>query len=101
MGKLTAKKVQGKLKAGMHNDGFGLYLRVSSTGGKSWLLRCRVNGVTRDTGLGGISWISLAGARERAVALGGGNRRSWGYVREDRVFGKMAHDNQAKGDPVR
>ncbi len=68
MGKLTAKKVQGKLKAGMHNDGFGLYLRVSSTGGKSWILRCRVHGVKRDIGLGGISWVSLAEARKRAAA---------------------------------
>ena len=68
MGELTAKKVQGNLKAGMHNDGAGLYLRVSSTGGKSWILRCRVHGVKRDIGLGGISWVSLAEARKRAAA---------------------------------
>ena len=42
MNKLTAKKVQGKLKPGMHNDGGGLYLRVSKSGAKSWILRCRV-----------------------------------------------------------
>lgn len=35
MYKLTAKKAQGKLKPGMHNDGGGLYLRVSKTGAKS------------------------------------------------------------------
>ncbi len=51
MGKLTAKKVQGNLKPGMHNDGAGLYLRVSNTGGRSWILRCRVHGIKRDIGL--------------------------------------------------
>ncbi|MEE8225760.1 MAG: Arm DNA-binding domain-containing protein [Kiloniellales bacterium] len=91
MGKLTAKKVQGKLKAGMHNDGFGLYLRVSSTGGKSWILRCRVHGVKRDIGLGGISWVSLAEARnraaaKRAVARDGGD--------------PLAERNRAKGIPT-
>ena len=80
MGKLTAKKVQGKLKPGMHNDGAGLYLRVSRTGGRSWILRCRVHGVKRDIGLGGISWVSLAEARERA-----------------RVFRKIAREG---GDPL-
>ncbi len=91
MGKLTAKKVQGKLKPGMHNDGFGLYLRVSSTGGKSWILRCRVHGVKRDIGLGGISWVSLAEARKRAatkraVARDGGD--------------PLADSNRAKGIPT-
>ncbi len=80
MGKLTAKKIQGKLKPGMHNDGAGLYLRVSKTGGRSWILRCRVHGVKRDIGLGGVSWVSLAEARDKA-----------------RVFRKIARDG---GDPL-
>ena len=65
MSKLTTKKVQGKLKPGMHNDGAGLYLRVTGTGAKSWILRCRVHGIKRDIGLGGISWVSLAEARKK------------------------------------
>jgi len=69
MGKLTAKKVQGNLKPGMHNDGAGLYLRVSNTGGRSWILRCRVHGIKRDIGLGGVSWVSLADARTKAVEM--------------------------------
>ncbi len=68
MSKLTAKKVQGKLKRGMHNDGGRLYLRVSSTGGKSWILRCRVHGVKRDIGLGGLLYVSLADARKKVAA---------------------------------
>ncbi len=91
MGKLTAKKVQGKLKAGMHNDGFGLYLRVSSTGGKSWILRCRVHGVKRDIGLGGISWVSLAEARKRAAA-----KRAVARDGGD----PLADSNRAKGVPT-
>ncbi len=78
MNKLTAKKVQGKFKPGMHNDGAGLYLRVSNTGAKSWILRCRVHGMKRDIGLGGLSYVSLAEARKkatemRAVARSGGD----------------------------
>jgi integrase len=69
MGKLTAKKVQGRLQPGMHNDGAGLYLRVSKTGGKSWILRCRVHGVKRDIGLGGVAMVSLADARTKAVEM--------------------------------
>jgi hypothetical protein len=67
--KLTAKKVQGKLKPGMHNDGGGLYLRVSKSGARSWILRCRVHGVKRDIGLGGAAMVPLAGARKKAAAM--------------------------------
>ncbi len=69
MNKLTAKKVQGTLKPGMHNDGAGLYLRVSKTGAKSWILRCRVHGVKRDIGLGGLSYVPLAEARKQATEM--------------------------------
>jgi integrase len=67
--KLNAKKVQGKLKPGMHNDGGGLYLRVSKSGARSWILRCRIQGKKRDIGLGGISLVSLADARKKAIAM--------------------------------
>ncbi len=91
MSKLTAKKVQGALKPGMHNDGAGLYLRVTGTGAKSWILRCRVHGAKRDIGLGGISWVSLAEARKkaaemRAVARSGGD--------------PLAERDRAKGIPT-
>ncbi len=69
MNKLTVKKVQGRLKPGMHNDGAGLYLRVSKSGAKSWILRCRVHGVKRDIGLGGAAMVSLADARTKAIEM--------------------------------
>lgn len=56
-------------KAGRHGDGKGLYLLVGPTGAKSWLLRVQVNGIRRDIGLGSVSDLGLAGARERAAAL--------------------------------
>ncbi len=67
--KLTAKKMQGKLKPGMHNDGGGLYLQASNSGAKSWILRCRVRGVKRDLGLGGASMVPLTDARKKAAEM--------------------------------
>ncbi|MBN92061.1 MAG: integrase, partial [Erythrobacteraceae bacterium] len=42
MGKLTIKQVE-NAKPGRHGDGEGLYLPVSPTGAKSWVLRVQVN----------------------------------------------------------
>ncbi|GFZ85688.1 hypothetical protein GCM10019071_13730 [Sphingobium fuliginis] len=40
MGKLTANEVKAALgKPGTYSDGDGLFLKVSRTGGASWLLR--------------------------------------------------------------
>ncbi len=69
MNKLTAKKVRGRLKPGMHNDGGGLYLRVSKSGAQSWIPGCRVHGTKRDIGLGGAATVPLADARKKAAAM--------------------------------
>lgn len=69
MGKLNALTVKGKLSPGMHNDGDGLYLRVTKTGSRSWILRTRVHGKKRDIGLGGLSTRSLAEARSEAAEM--------------------------------
>ena len=37
--KLTATKVAKLTASGLHLDGGGLYLRVGTTGGKSWVFR--------------------------------------------------------------
>lgn len=76
--KLTTRKVQGNLKAGMHGDGGGLYLKVLPTGGRSWQLRCRVHGRVRYMGLGSAEFVSLSEARKaahhyRGVARAGGD----------------------------
>jgi integrase len=57
------------LPTGMHNDGHGLYLRVSDTGTRSWIYRFSLGGKTRDMGLGSKDVVSLAAARKRADEL--------------------------------
>ncbi len=69
MPKLTIKLIQAIKEAGRYGDGDGLYLEVGQTGSKSWILRTTVQGRRRDIGLGGISWVSLAEAREKAREL--------------------------------
>jgi len=44
----------------------GLYLCVSATGARSWLVRVNVDGKRREMGLGGFPLVSLASARQKA-----------------------------------
>lgn len=69
MPKLTAAKVKALKEPGMHGDGSGLYLRVGSTGAKSWVLRVVVHGRRRDLGLGSAALVTLGEARETARRL--------------------------------
>lgn len=68
MPKLTVKEVE-RAKPGRHGDGDGLYLLVSPSGGKSWVLRVVVGGKRRDIGLGSASILTLAEARDRSREL--------------------------------
>jgi integrase len=68
MPSLTVKNVE-RAKQGRHSDGQGLYLLVSKTGAKSWMLRVQVHGRRRDIGLGSIAELSLAEARDKAREL--------------------------------
>ncbi|MBM2299334.1 integrase arm-type DNA-binding domain-containing protein [Sulfitobacter pseudonitzschiae] len=75
---LSALKVRQVTKAGRYSDGNGLYLVVSDTGAKRWMLRLVVHGRRRDMGLGGAGLVSLADARQlalqyRAIARNGGD----------------------------
>ena len=69
MPKLTTIAVNAIKEPGRYGDGEGLYLEVGRTGAKSWILRVTVYGKRRDIGLGGVSWVPLAEAREKARAL--------------------------------
>lgn len=77
MGKLTKRAVESLQAPGMHSDGDGLYLNVTPSGTKSWILRTRIKGETarREFGLGGAWMVSLAEAREKARALRAEARR--------------------------
>jgi integrase len=67
--RLTAKRVARLLKRpGRHPDGDNLYLRVSSPGNASWLLRYERAGHERMLGLGPLHTVTLAEARTRAKA---------------------------------
>ncbi|MFT5180939.1 MAG: integrase [Alphaproteobacteria bacterium] len=68
MGKLTALKVK-NAKTGKHGDGDGLFLAVSNTGSRKWVLRIQVSGNRRDIGLGSASVVSLLEAREAAQEM--------------------------------
>lgn len=68
MGKLTANEVKASLsKPGTYSDGDGLFLKVSKTGGASWLLRVQHDGKRRDIGLGSAKLVTLAAARAKAA----------------------------------
>lgn len=64
-GRLSVRQVQ-TLGAGMHADGDGLYLQVTATGARSWILRYQVNKRRREMGLGAFPLFGLADARQRA-----------------------------------
>ncbi len=66
---LTSLKVGRLAEAGRYADGNGLYLIVDPSVAKRWMLRTIVQGKRRDIGLGGVSLVSLAEAREQAHAM--------------------------------
>lgn len=65
---LTAVKVRNLVQPGRYSDGNGLYLVVDPSGAKRWLLRTVVHNRRRDIGLGSAQVVSLAEAREQAIA---------------------------------
>ena len=69
MGKLTAMGVKNLVEPGRYSDGEGLILKLSGKGKGSWIVRIQANGKRRDIGLGPLSELPLADAREAARAL--------------------------------
>lgn len=79
--RLTAKKVEKAKGPGRIADGNGLYLETDTSGARRWMLRVVANRTRVDLGLGGVSYVTLAQAREkaerlRAVARAGGDPRA-------------------------
>ncbi|MBR1065237.1 site-specific integrase [Bradyrhizobium liaoningense] len=70
--RLSHRKVETLKEPGMYSDGGGLYLQVTQgsdrTPRKSWLFRYAVAGRERQMGLGPLSDVPLAEARDRASA---------------------------------
>jgi len=65
-GKLSALQVSRLAEPGRYGDGGGLWLQVTPAGTKSWLFRFMLDGRARQMGLGSLSDVTLAEAREAA-----------------------------------
>src|ERR1700759_1636355 len=68
MGKLNATRVRNLSAPGVYGDGAGLYLQVRDAEGRTWIYRYTLNGKARWMGLGALTHVSLASAREAAQA---------------------------------
>ena len=67
--RLSARTVVATSKPGYHPDGNGLYLQVSPTGTKSWIFRYSLNKRAREMGLGELTLVSLAEARQASLSF--------------------------------
>jgi integrase len=65
--KLTARKVE-TAKPGKYSDGGNLYLIVSETGARKWVLRFTWRGRAKEMGLGSAASVHLTDAREKAAS---------------------------------
>lgn len=65
-GSLTARKVE-TAKPGKYSDGGNLYLIVSTTGSRKWVLRFTWRGQAKEMGLGSAASVPLSDARESAA----------------------------------
>jgi integrase len=65
---LTAVRVRNEKLPGRYADGNGLHLVVDPSGARRWLLRIVIQKKRRDLGLGSAILVSLAEAREKALA---------------------------------
>ena len=65
--RLNALKVKNLTTPGYYCDGAGLYLQVSKSGSKSWILRYTLNKKPCEMGLGSFVTFTLAEARQRAT----------------------------------
>ncbi len=54
-------------KPGATADGYGLYLRITTTGNASWQYRYQLQGTRRTMGLGACTYVTLADARTKAA----------------------------------
>jgi len=65
LGALAVNRLQ---EPGMHAVGGvpGLYLQITGSGARSWILRATIGRKRRDMGLGGFPGVTLAGAKEKA-----------------------------------
>jgi integrase len=96
-GHLTARKVE-TAKPGKYGDGANLYLVVSKTGARKWVLRFTFRGKAKEMGLGSAASVPLADAREKAASARRKIARGLNPIDERKrdggipTFGAMADD---------
>ncbi|WP_460450287.1 tyrosine-type recombinase/integrase [Alsobacter sp. SYSU BS001988] len=83
---LSARAVAAAKEPGRYADGGGLYLSVSAGGAKSWVFMWKVGGKRTEIGLGSLTKVSLASARERAALA----REAVGQGKDPRAILKPA-----------
>jgi integrase len=66
--KLNAVKIRSLTKPGTYGDGAGLYIQVRGPENRSWLYRFKLHRKPHLMGLGALTDVSLAEAREAAAA---------------------------------
>src|SRR5262249_9789821 len=66
---LTPVLIRNLNEPGYYCDGNGLYLQVAPGGSKSWVVRTTTIHGRQEIGCGGLSYISLADAREKAIEI--------------------------------
>ena len=74
-GKLTARKVE-TAKPGKYSDGGNLYLIVSETGARKWVLRFTWRGRAKEMGLGSAARSPLPMPARRPPARAGRSPRA-------------------------
>ena len=95
--KLTARKVE-TTRPGKYSDGGNLYLIVSRTGSRKWMLRFTWRGQAKEMGLGSARSVPLADAREKAAAARRKIAQGFNPIDERKrdggipTFGEMADD---------
>lgn len=97
---LTALKVKSLSASGRYADGNGLYLVVDPSGAKRWLLRTVIQGKRTDIGLGGLSVVSLAEARELALSYRKVARQGGDPLAEKRANTKVIPTFKAAAETV-
>ena len=95
--KLTTRKVE-TAKPGKYSDGGNLYLIVSKTGARKWVLRFTWRGRAKEMGLGSAAGVPLADAREKAASARRSIAQGLNPIEERKrddgipTFGEMADD---------
>ena len=96
-GKLTARKVA-TANPGKYSDGGNLYLIVSPTGTRKWVLRFTWRGRAKEMGLGSATGVPLVDARARAADARRKVSQGLNPIEERKrdggipMFGEMADD---------